>query len=567
MKYRSESKLKRLFLLTNACLVALLLATAAVGSQSPATADVPSQFSVTLRQIAAAGRLTDLRWPDFSDYRIHVANFYDSAGYSSAWLRNNQPTQQAQDLIEVLKQADSKGLNAEDYDGSRWADRLARLQQSPSQEDLARFDAALTICVMRYVSDLHIGRVNPQHFKFNLDVAQKKYDLPLFLREKLVNGTDVRTELDRVEPPFPGYKRTLQALQQYMELAKRDDGEQLPIPVKPIDPGGSYDGVARLTRLLRLLGDLTDSGASENSNLYTGPLVDAVKHFQARHGLAPDGRLGAQTLKQLNMPLSFRVEQLRLTLERWRWVPYTFSQPPIVVNIPEFRLRTYNPDSTIALTMNVIVGKAYRHQTPVFERDMKYVVFRPYWNVPPSIQRSEIVPAIRKDRDYIAKKNYEVVTPQGTVVTSGTISDDVLQQLSAGKLLVRQKPGPTNALGLVKLMFPNEYNVYLHSTPSQQLFSQSRRDFSHGCIRVEKPAELAAWVLRDNQGWPLERIRAAMQTGKDNVQVNLTSPIPVLILYGTAVVDEQNTVHFFDDIYGYDGELEKVLAQGYPYPG
>jgi murein L,D-transpeptidase YcbB/YkuD len=567
MKYRLESKFKRLFLPTNACLVAFLLATAAVGSQSPATADVPSQFSVTLRQIAAAGRLTDLRWPDFSDYKIHVANFYDSAGYSPAWLRNNQPTQQAQDLIELLKQADSKGLNAEDYDGSRWADRVARLQQSPSQEDLARFDAALTVCVMRYISDLHIGRVNPQHFKFNLNVAQKKYDLPLFLREKLVNGTDVRTEMDQVEPPFPGYKRTLQALQKYMELAKQDDGEQLPIPAKPIDPGGSYDGVPRLSRLLRLLGDLTDSSGSENSNLYTGSLVDAVKHFQARQGLAPDGRLGAQTLKQLNLPLSFRVEQLRLSLERWRWVPYAFPQPPIVVNIPEFRLRTYNPDGTIALRMNVIVGKAYRHQTPVFERDMKYVVFRPYWNVPPSIQRSEIVPAIRKDRDYIAKKNYEVVTPQGTVVTSETISDDVLQQLSAGKLLVRQKPGPTNALGLVKLMFPNEYNVYLHSTPSQQLFSQSRRDFSHGCIRVEEPAELSAWALRNNAGWPLDRVRAAMQTGKDNVQVNLTNPIPVLILYGTAVVDEQNAVHFFDDIYGYDAELEKVLAQGYPYPG
>jgi murein L,D-transpeptidase YcbB/YkuD len=198
---------------------------------------------------------------------------------------------------------------------------------------------------------------------------------------------------------------------------------------------------------------------------------------------------------------------------------------------------------------------------------MKYVVFRPYWNVPPSILRSEIVPAIRKDRDYIAKKNYEVVTPQGNVVTSGTISDDTLQQLSAGKLMVRQKPGPTNALGLVKLMFPNEYNVYLHSTPSQQLFSQSRRDFSHGCIRVEKPAELAAWVLRDKPEWSLERVRAAMQTGKDNVQINLTNPVPVLIIYGTAVVDRQNEVHFFDDIYGYDADLEKVLARGYPYPG
>jgi murein L,D-transpeptidase YcbB/YkuD len=564
MKYRWATKCKPLLLLTVGCLVAVA---AARGSQVAATADASSEFATTLRQIAASGQLSDLRWPDFSDYRIHVTNFYEASNYAPAWLNNNEPTQQAQTLIEVLKQADAKGLNAEDYDGSRWTDRLARLRQSPSPADRAHFDAALTVCVMRYVSDLHIGRVNPQHFKFNLDVSAKKYDLPAFLRDKLIQGADVRAELDQVEPPFAGYKRTLRALQQYMKLSRQDNAEQLPVPAKPVGPGGTYDGVPRLTRLLRLLGDLPDGAASENSNIYAGPLVDAVKHFQARHGLGPDGRLGTQTLKQMNTPLSFRVEQLRLTLERWRWVPYQFPRPPIVVNIPEFGLRTYNQDGSIDLMMNVIVGKAYRHETPVFERDMKYVVFRPYWNVPPSILRSEIVPAIRKDRDYIAKKNYEVVTPQGSIVTSGTISDDILQQLSAGKLMVRQKPGPTNALGLVKLMFPNEYNVYLHSTPSQQLFSQSRRDFSHGCIRVEKPAELAAWVLRDKPEWSLERVRAAMQTGKDNVQVNLTNPVPVLIIYGTAVVDQQNEVHFFDDIYGYDADLEKVLARGYPYPG
>jgi murein L,D-transpeptidase YcbB/YkuD len=197
---------------------------------------------------------------------------------------------------------------------------------------------------------------------------------------------------------------------------------------------------------------------------------------------------------------------------------------------------------------------------------MKFLVFRPYWNVPPGLHRSQVA-AIRKDRNYIASKGFEVTTPQGTVVTSGVISDDVLQQLSAGKLLIRQKPGPSNALGLVKLMFPNEYHVYLHSTPAQELFSQSRRDFSAGCIRVEKADELSAWVLRDKPEWTLEKVRTAMQNGKDNAHVNLTRPTPVLILYGTAVVDEENQVHFFDDIYGHDSALEKVLSHGYPYPG
>ena len=265
--------------------------------------------------------------------------------------------------------------------------------------------------------------------------------------------------------------------------------------------------------------------------------------------------------------MSQRVDQLRLTLERWRWLPDRFNEPRIVVNIPEFRLRAYDDSGNPALSMNVIVGKAFHHRTPVFERDMRFLIFRPYWNVPPSIQRSEIVPAIQKDRDYIAKKGFEVITPGGQVVTSGAITDDVLAQLRSGKLEVRQKPGATNSLGLVKLMFPNEYNVYLHSTPAPQLFSQTRRDFSHGCIRVEKPAELAAWVLRDKADWSVERAQAAMTSGKDNVQVNLTSPIPVLILYGTAVVDTEGTVQFFDDIYGYDNELKQALAKGYPYPG
>jgi murein L,D-transpeptidase YcbB/YkuD len=237
----------------------------------------------------------------------------------------------------------------------------------------------------------------------------------------------------------------------------------------------------------------------------------------------------------------------------------------VVVNIPEFRLRAYDAKGQNVLSMNVIVGKALRHETPVFQKDMQYVVFRPYWNVPPSIQRSEIVPAIQRDRSYIANKNYEVTTHNGQVVTSGVISDEVLEQLRAGKLAVRQKPGPTNALGLVKLIFPNEYNVYLHSTPSQQLFSRSRRDFSHGCIRVEKPEELSAWALRDRPEWNLEKVRAAMQQGKDNVQVNLPKPIPVLILYGTAVTDDHDAIHFYDDIYGHDASLRKALAQGYPY--
>ena len=529
--------------------------------QNVGAPETSAQTENEIRDIVTAGQLFDLRWPDFSDYRQHLNDFYSASGYGLAWIREGQATPQARAVIEVLQKADNKGLNSADYDGDRWNARLQQLDQSS-----ARFDVALTVCAMRYVSDLRIGRVNPRHFDFGISVESKKYNLAQFVRTRLATQDDVKAALEEVELPFAGYQRTEAALQRYLELSKQDDGEKLPEITKTVAPGSEYAGVPRLAGLLRLLGDLPPSANVQPGTSYAEPLVAAVKKFQERHGLTPDGRLGRETLKELNVPLSSRVDQLRLTLERWRWIPSQFVQPPVVVNIPEFRLRAFDASGRIALKMNVIVGKAYRHETPVFEEDMQYVVFRPYWNVPPSIQRSEIVPAIQKDRDYVVKKNYEVIRSNGAVVSSGTISDDVLGQLRSGKLAIRQKPGPTNALGLVKLIFPNEHNVYLHSTPSQQLFSQSRRDFSHGCIRVEKPAELAAWALGDGAEWTLEKVRAAMQSGADNVQVNLSKPIPVLILYGTAIVDEDSTVHFFDDLYGHDAELKAVLAKGYPYP-
>ncbi len=520
-----------------------------------------------IQNLVTSGNLEDMRWPNFSDYRTWLQKFYEPTGFAPAWLQGSQPVPQARSLIEIFKNAGKKGLNPEDYDASRWEERVRALQASASGPEAARFDVALTVCTMRYVSDLRIGRINPAHFKVGLSVEKKKYDLAQFLRERIMTASDVQAVLDGVEPPFPGYRRTEEALGHYLELARTDDGEKLPEVTKPIDPGQSYAGVSRLAHFLRLVGDLpADATLTGDDQTYAGALVDAVKRFQRRHGLDSDGRIGPGTIKQLNVPLQQRVLQLQLTLERWRWLPAEFSAPPIIVNIPDFRLRALDENNNVAMDMRVVVGKAMRTQTPVFTREMTYVVFRPYWNVPPSILRGEIIPAIQRDRSYIARKNYEVVTYDGKIVTSGNISDDVLAQLRAGKLMVRQKPGPANALGLVKLIFPNEHNVYLHSTPSPELFSRSRRDFSHGCIRVEKPAELAAWALRNNPGWTLERVKQAMQSGKDDVTVNLVNRVPVFILYGTALAYANGEVHFSDDIYGRDAELATALAKGYPYP-
>jgi L,D-transpeptidase YcbB len=238
---------------------------------------------------------------------------------------------------------------------------------------------------------------------------------------------------------------------------------------------------------------------------------------------------------------------------------HDFEEPPIIVNIPEFLLRALDAQGNPTLKMRVVVGRAMRTETPVMEQDMKYLVFWPYWNVPPSILRHELVPKTTKDPAYLQKNGYEVATYSGQVVTDGLVSEEILAQLRAGKLMVRQKPGPKNALGLIKFIFPNSNNVYLHSTPSQSLFAKSRRDFSHGCIRVEDPAALAELVLRNNPGWTREKIDAAFKTGKEQ-QVNLKNTIPVLIVYGTAVAPEDGTAHFFQDIYGFDKDLEKLIA-------
>jgi murein L,D-transpeptidase YcbB/YkuD len=523
----------------------------------------------SLRAIIQAGNLADLRWPDFSDYDKHVQKFYESYGNSLPWVSEGKPTAQAQQVIALLLQAEQKGLSAEDYDGPRWSGRLAKLKPAAAQSseaDAVRFDAALTVCLMRYISDLHIGKVNPKHFDFGLDVEAKKYDLPEFLKEHVVDASDVAGVLAQVEPPYPGYRRTIRALHTYLELAKGYDGNQLPAIQKTIAPGDSYPGVPQLIRLLRLLDDLpSDANVSADGTVYQGPLADAVKTFQRRLGRDPDGRINAQTLADLNVPLAARVRQMQLTLERWRWLPISYEKSPIVANIPEFHLRAYDENFKIALQMNVVVGKAYGHDTPVFSDTMQYVIFRPYWSVPYSIAKAEFLPRIARDPDYLAKKGFEVVNDRQEVVTSGTVTSEVLEQLRAGKLFVRQTPGPKNSLGLVKFIFPNNYDIYFHDTPEQVFFSKSRRDFSHGCIRLEIPADLAVWVLRNNPGWNRERVRAAMN-GSATQQVNLAHPIPVLIVYATVIVTEDGIVHFYDDIYGHDAALEKVLEKGYPYP-
>lgn len=520
-----------------------------------------------LRSIVGSGRLPDLQWPNFSDHRASVREFYEEIGYKLGWIQGGKPTPQALELIGILEEADKKGLDSKDYDGARWPDRLKSLQAGAGEAESGRvkFDVALTVSGTRYISDLHLGKVDPESLHKDFDPERLHHDAGAFLREEVIAASNVKDALAKVECPYPGYKREVVALQKYLQMAREEVSDPLPQAQKPVEPGQNYEGLGKLVKRLQFLGDLPASETvASGSQSYSGEVVTGVKRFQTRHGMEADGKLGPQTIAELNQPMSDRVQQLRLSLERWRWLPHNYAEPPIVVNIPEFKLRAYETFSSgkPELIMSVVVGKAMRTQTPVLDEDMKYIVFWPYWNVPPSILRGEMIPKIAKDRTYIQKNNYEVATYSGQVVTDGIVNDEVLAQLRAGKVTVRQKPGPKNALGLAKFIFPNDNNVYLHSTPAQSLFSKTRRDFSHGCIRVEDPQALAVWVLRNNPGWTKERVEAAFKAEKEQ-QVNLTRTIPVLIVYASAVVEEDGQVFFLEDIYGHDKSLAKLEAQAY----
>lgn len=514
-----------------------------------------------LRKIIQAGTLSDLRSPTFSRQRDSVKEFYEETGYKLAWSENGKPTRQARELIQILNDAEQKGLDSKDYDSGQWAKRVQSLEGGAPEAERVKFDVALTVSGTRYISDLYFGAVNPKILHKDFNPERKQGDPGKFLREQVTGASNVKEALARVECPYPGYQRTIAALQKYMQMAKEETREPLPTVQKPIEPGQTYAGLDKLLQRLKFLGDLPQSASvPAEANTYSGEVVEAVKRFQVRHGIEADGKLGAQTIVELNQPMSNRVEQLRLSLERWRWLPYELPVPPIIVNIPEFKLRAIDAPGKPALAMSVVVGKAMRTETPVLKEDMEYIVFWPYWNVPLSILRGEMIPKIAKDPGYLSRNGYEVATLSGNLVTDGAVSNGVLSQLRSGKLMVRQKPGPKNALGLIKFIFPNDNNVYLHSTPAQALFGKARRDFSHGCIRVEDPKSLAAWVLKNNTDWTKERIENAFAAGKEE-QVKLTKTIPVLVLYATALAEVDGRVFFLKDIYGHDKALLKLAAR------
>jgi murein L,D-transpeptidase YcbB/YkuD len=624
--------------------LAMLFAAGCHRHRKTTSAPNTTDYADNLRAVIAKPQLPDLRWPNYSDYQPAITTFYDDRNYEIAWLRDLKPTAQADAFIHAFQDAGAKGINPDDYDAWRWPAReqqIAKMAASHDTSDaakdaVAQFDTAMTICVMRYISDLRIGRVNPQHFNFDIDVRDKKYNLAEFVSDNAVDASDVPSLIRNVEPDSDQYRATEAALARYLDLARLQaaSGEKpLPTVAKPgLSPGQSYSAAGELLARLQLEGDApgdfpyhpataqpqaavapqnpqpgrkprfgTKTLARANRFLhrraararqaaataqaaatppeftpphippvYTADLADAVKLYQHRHGIAEDGKLTPDTIKSLNVPLTDRVIQLQDSLERWRWLPNQYVNAPLMVNLPEFTLRGYNPQHQLDFTMRVVVGKVVGdHETPVFAHMMRYLIFRPYWNVPHDIVEKELMPHIRASGvGYLASKNFEVTDNKGNVLTNFTAKG-----IEHGGLQVREKPGPKNSLGLVKFIFPNQYDIYLHSTPQPELFSRTRRDFSHGCIRVQKPEDLAVWVLANSntaapagKDWDADTIHDVMTAGPDNHQVNLKTPLPIVVFYLTAIAAEDGHTHFFDDLYGYDQKLQQVLAKGPPYP-
>lgn len=478
-----------------------------------------------------------------SDEQLLLARFYAPRAYAPVW--GGSASALASEALALLARAEEQGLSPADY------------LVDTASDNAARFDAALTVALLRYLRDLHGGRADPGLFPPGA-ASPSSFDAVETLRAALASGK-LQAAVRAAEPPLRLYQRLKASLAQYRTLALRP---LAPIPapsgVRVVEPGTPYQGASALRQLLLTLGDLDAVDATGADGDYTVTLAAALARFQDRHGLRPDGRLGPQTLAALNVPLAQRVRQIVLSLERLRWLPPLPYGPVLAVNIPSFRLWAYRAGETDpALAMRVIVGGAGVHQTPLFIGKMRWLEFHPYWNIPSSIVRGEILPELARDGDYLQRHDMELVDRQGKV--AAVAGSAAVAGLRSGVLRVRQRPGPRNALGVVKFAMPNAMDIYLHSTPAPRLFDATQRDFSHGCIRVEDAAALAAFVLHGNPQWTPATVAAAMAAGAPRT-VPLPTVIPVILFYATALADHEGRTLFSNDIYGLDQALAEALA-------
>jgi murein L,D-transpeptidase YcbB/YkuD len=523
----------------------LLTGTAPLAAQAPGS--LPQRLQPILQaRFPASGQPPTLLTATGS-FRAapDLSCFYDRRKYAPAWVGEKGVRPDADELIAALADAPADGLDSERYRLADLRQRLAQARASSSPSDLAETDLRLTDAFLRLAADLRNGAVNPQLIYPDCEIDIPEVDFSSILEKALAAGR-VRAAIADLAPAHAGYKALKTALAATRGLAAHGGWPAVP-DGPPLRPGDRGERVAALRARLEASGELAPaapgaSAAAAPRDLFDPPLQAALVKFQDQHGLDSDGRVGKGTLVALNVPVESSLRQIEVNLDRWRWLPHDLGERYIMVNIAGFTLDLVEGGHP-ALSMRVVAGKV-TNRTPMFTGRMTNIVLNPYWNVPASIARKEVIPHMERDPSYLEREGMEATR-------------------SGSRVEIRQKPGPKNALGRVKFLFPNRFDVYLHDTPSRSLFSRTVRSFSHGCIRIEKPVELAEYLLKDDPTWTPKRIAAVIAKGRE-AWVNIPKPLPVHLVYWTAWVDDAGTLQLRDDIYGRDKPLLDVIATEKP---
>ena len=489
--------------------------------------------------------------------------FYRQRNFQPAWLRDHwlggrRVHSQATALLSCLRDARQEGLDPAEYPVDELEQQIAKASHSASSDELAWLDAKLTYTFFEYAAHLYRGRFNPKRISPAWQVALRKREWAPLLEEALAQK-NICGLLAKLTPALPEYTALRKALGAYYRIA--EEGGWCAVPDShTLKRGDRGDAVNLLRRSLERQGDFT-TGVRDASPLFDENLASAVRAFEARNGLPVDGVADVEMLSVLNTPVEMVIRQIELNLERLRWLPDDLGRRHLLVNIPDYRLQLVEDGQTV-LQMRVVVGKK-GNPTPVFSDQMTYLTFNPFWNIPEKIAIKETVPLLRKDDDYAEKHGIQAVMKGNNeeVVDASEIGwRDVSPEGKEFPYLLRQRPGPVNALGKVKFMFPNQFNVYLHDTPTRRLFNTTERDYSHGCVRVEHPVELAEYLLKGKAGWDADRIQNEMQSEKE-LSVTLAKPLPVHIVYWTVWIGGNGELQRRPDIYELDTTQERLLVK------
>lgn len=492
-----------------------------------------------------------------------LPRFYSLRNFQPAWIVGGKPNEHAATFLTALSSADQHGLRPEIYHYQIIMEKLEALKEieqlsrEPDIYILTDLDLLLTDSFLTYGSHLLAGQVNPETFDPEWIANRRGADMATILQEALVSGK-IYESLRSLWPKHEGYTRLYETYQQYRLLL--ENGVRWPfVEAGPkMQLGDHHNRVAILRSRLSDEPELHPGFLAGETNVFDKNLKMAVIDFQSRHGLDMDGVVGPATLAALNISLEEKLERIRLNLERWRWLPENLGYRSVQVNIADFQLKVVEHEQTV-LEMKIIVGKNYR-QTPVFSDKITYMVLNPTWYVPQSIAVNDKLPLIKKNPRYLAQQKMRVFS--GWSADAREINpyhiDWTRVTESNFSYRLRQDPGPNNALGRIKFMFPNRFNVYLHDTPSRELFNKTNRTFSSGCIRIQKPEELALYLLKDDPRWNPEKFRNTLDTMKEQ-SIRLPEPVPVHLLYWTVFVDDDGVVQFRNDIYGRDAQLANAL--------